>query len=355
MARGPERLSGAKASSAVESADHRGPFRLDVHSHFVPDGYRNAATAAGHTRPDGFLHLPPWSAAEHVDMMDRSGIATSFLSISSPGVHFGDDAAARSLARDVNDEGHRTAVSYPGRFGHFASLPLPDVDGAVAELRYCYEHLDVDGVALLTNAGGMYLGDPELDPVFAELNDRHARVFLHPTSPPCWEQTSLGRPRPMIEFLFDTTRAVVNLVLNGTVARHPDIEFIIPHAGAALPVIADRVAAIARVLPDVDPSSDILRDLGRLHYDLAGYPIPRQFDVLLTIATLDHLHYGSDYPFTPEVAVNRAAVALDEVDPGEVDPDEVDSDQPTGQDAVLLTERLAANTIALFPKHRRHP
>ncbi len=158
-------------------------------------------------------------------MMDRLGIAASLLSISSPGVHFGDDGAARDLARQVNEEGHRAAEAHPGRFGLFAALPTPDVDGSLAEIRYCYDQLGVDGVALLTNAGGTYLGDPALEPLFAELDRRHARVFVHPTSPACWESTSLNRPRPMIEFLFDTTRAIVNLVLNGTVARHPGSDY----------------------------------------------------------------------------------------------------------------------------------
>jgi hypothetical protein len=141
-------------------------------------------------------------------------------------------------------------------------------------------------------------------------NRRHARVLVHPTSPASWESTSFGRPRPMIEFLFDTTRAVVNLVLNGTVARHPGIEFVIAHAGAALPVIADRVAAFTMVLTDVDSEADVMRDLARLHYDLAGFPIPRQLDAILALTTLEHLHYGSDYPFTPEFVVEMGARAL---------------------------------------------
>jgi hypothetical protein len=134
-------------------------------------------------------------------------------------------------------------------------LPLPDVDAAMAEIAYCCDHLDVDGFALLTNVGGTYLGDPSREPVFRELNRREARVFIHPTSPACWEHTSLGRPRPMLEFFFDTTRAVVDLVLNGTIARHTDIEFIIPHAGATLPMIVDRVGVFSRLLDVAPPST----------------------------------------------------------------------------------------------------
>jgi predicted TIM-barrel fold metal-dependent hydrolase len=305
--------------------------RLDVHAHFVPDGYRVALEAAGHEQPDGMPGVPTWTADEHVAMLDRLGISTALLSISSPGVHFGDDAAARQLAREVNEDGRRTVDRHPGRFGLFASLPLPDVEGARAELDYAFDVLHADGVVLLTHVGDTYLGDPALDPIFEELDRRRARVFIHPTSPPCWQHTSLGRPRPMIEFLFDTTRAVTNLVLNGTIARHPGIEVIVPHAGAALPSIADRVAAFALLAPDADV--DVTRDLARLHYDLAGFPLPRQLDALLALTSVDQLHYGSDYPFTPERVVAVLA-------------DQLRDHSPPGE----LVARLTANTRRLFPQ-----
>jgi predicted TIM-barrel fold metal-dependent hydrolase len=304
---------------------------IDVHAHFLPDFYRQALLDHGHDRPDGFPHIPEWSADEHVAAMDRLGIATSLLSISSPGVHLGDAAATAELTRAVNDEGHRAAVDHPGRFGLLASLPLPDVDAAMAEIERTAQ-LDVAGYALLTNVGGTYLGDDAFAPVFRELDRRHARTFLHPTSPPCWEHTSLGRPRPMLEFLFDTTRAVVDLVLNRTIARHPNLELIVPHAGATLPMIADRVSVFSLLL-DVDDAVDVLGDLGRLHYDLAGYPLPRQLDALLAVTSLDHLHYGSDYPFTPEFAVAGGREKLAGVG------------EPPGS----LLEALRANTRRLFP------
>jgi hypothetical protein len=170
--------------------------RIDVHSHFLPDFYREAATAAGHAQPDGIAELPVWTAAGHVAMMDHLGIATSLLSISSPGVHFGDDGTARDLARQVNEEGSSCYGS--------ASRPVRPVRGAADAGRGRFDRRDPlllrpsrrGRVALLTNADGTYLGDPVLEPVFDELDRRHARVFVHPTSPACWESTSLGRPRP---------------------------------------------------------------------------------------------------------------------------------------------------------------
>lgn len=307
------------------------PGAIDVHAHFLPAFYREALLRHGHERPDGFPHVPEWTAAEHVAVMDRQDIATSLLSISSPGVHLAGESEARDLARAVNEAGQRAVVDHPGRFGLLAALPLPFVDAALAEIAHGCDRLHVDGIALLTHVGGTYLADPSFEPVFQELDRRRARVFIHPTSPPCWEHTSLGRPRPMIEFLFETTRAVVDLVLSGTVARHPGIEFIVPHAGATLPMVADRVNVFAALL---GTGVDVFRDLARLHFDLAGYPLPRQLDALLTLTTLEHLHYGSDYPFTPEFAVAAGRERLAGVG------------EPPGS----LVAALRANTERLFPR-----
>ncbi len=216
--------------------------KIDVHAHYLPDFYRDALREHGHDQPDGFPYIPEWSAADHVAFMDRLGIERSLLSVSSPGVRFGDV----DLARAVNEAGRQAVVDHPGRFGLLASLPLPDVDAAIAEIAHCYDHLDVDGFVLLTNVDGTYVSDASFAPVFGELDRRRARVLLHPTSPACWERTSLGRPRPMIEFLFDTTRTVVDLVLNGAIAANPGLELIVPHAGAVLPLLADRVSRVRR-------------------------------------------------------------------------------------------------------------
>lgn len=270
--------------------------------------------AAGHSRPDGFHVLPDWDPAAALEMMDRQEIDVSILSVSSPGVHFGDDQAARRLARHVNDEGAAYVSDYPGHFGLFASLPLPDLDGSMEELDRALDELEADGVVLSTNSGGVYVGDAALDPLFAELDRRGAVVFIHPTSPPCWERTALGFPRPLIEFMFETTRAVTSVVLGGARRRFPNVRFIIPHGGAALPVLVDRIGAFVEGVPDlgdVDSRAEVLDALGTLWYDLAGAPIPRQLPALLTLVDSSRLLYGSDWPFTPEAGVEILAEALE--------------------------------------------
>ncbi|MYW62610.1 amidohydrolase family protein [Streptomyces sp. SID8379] len=290
---------------------------VDVHAHFVTDGYIAAARAAGIDHPDGMPGWPDWSVERQLDLMERTGITKAVLSVSSPGVHFGDDQAARALAREVNTFGAHVRATHPDRFGHFASLPLPDVDGALAEAAYALDELGADGVAVETNHHGRYLGDASFAPLWAELDRRRAIVFVHPTSPPHADDVSLGRPRPMLEFLFDTARAASDLLLSGVLARHPDIRWILTHGGGALPLLADRIelfrpllggAAIGGAATD-GPST--VEQLGRLWYDMAGTPFPRQVPALDAAFGTERLLYGSDYCWTPAEAVLAQVDSVD--------------------------------------------
>lgn len=291
---------------------------IDVHAHFVTDSYVRQATAAGHAHPDGMDRWPTWSVEAHLELMDRHGIQATLLSMSSPGVHFGDDAAARRLVREVNEDAARLAAGHPERFGFFASLPLPDVDGALAEIAHAVDDLGADGVVLMTNTGGTYLGDRRLEPVFAELDRRGVVVFLHPTSPVCWEQSALGRPRPMVEYIFDTARTVTDLLMSNVLVRHPDLSVIVPHCGGALPVLADRVNEfMTQFLGAQEPgrTSDAVAQLRRLHYDIAGPAFPRQVPALLELVDPDRLLFGSDYCWTPPSVADSHIAAIDAVTP----------------------------------------
>ncbi|MBK1787543.1 amidohydrolase family protein [Prauserella cavernicola] len=279
---------------------------IDVHAHYVTPSLRTAMEAAGHGRPDGMPSIPDWDPDAALAVMDRTGIAAMLLSVSSPGVHFGDDEAARRLARSVNDEGAALVAQSPHRFGLLASLPLPDPPGALAELRHAFDVLGADGITLLTHYEGRHLGHPCYEPLLAELDERAAVVLLHPTSPRCPEQA--GFPAPMLEFPFETTRAVASLVLSGVPERYPAIRFIVAHAGAALSALADRVTAFSFTIGE--RPVDVAGALGGLYYDVAGFALPRLLPALLSLTTADRLLYGSDYPFTPDGVVHGLASAL---------------------------------------------
>lgn len=315
---------------------------IDVHAHYLTDSYRRALESAGVTQPDGFPTLPAWSADEAIAVMDRAGVATAMLSVSSPGIHFGDDDAARELARQVNEEGAALVAAHPDRFGLLAVLPLPDVSAAVEELDHAFDTLRADGVGLYTNVRGTYLGDPLLDDFVAELDRRGAVVVLHPMSPPGWEVLAFGRPRPMVEFPLETTRAVFNLALTGTLSRYPNIRWVVPHVGSALAVLADRVGIFASFYAGPGATVDVISELQRLYYDVAGIPLPRALPALLSLVDADRLLYGSDFPFTPAEAVGLLRDLLAGADML----DEAQRDAMFRGNALTLFGRLAAPSEA---------
>jgi len=296
--------------------------RVDVHAHFLPGFYCEALAKAGLKTLDGGMPVPAWSEAAHLEMMDRLEIATAMLSVSSPSTHFLPEAERPAICRAINDEGARLVKAHPGRFGLFASLPLPDVDASLAEIARAFDDLGADGVILESNIGGLYLGDPRLAPVFAALNDRKAVVFLHPTSPACFEAVHLGRPAPLLEFPLDTTRTIADLLYNRTLQLNPDIRLIVPHGGAALPALIARIAIFANV-PFINPrpasEAEVFETLARLYYDVAlsGHAVP--FNALRAIAPMTQILFGSDWPFTPDFGVARNIGQLDALGLSEAD------------------------------------
>lgn len=284
---------------------------IDVHAHFVTDAYVAAARAAGHVRPDGMPAWPDWSVDQHLELMDAGGIRTAVLSVSSPGTHFGDDGAARTLSRAVNAFGGGLKAAHPDRFGHFASLPLPDVAGSLIEAAHALDVLGSDGVVVETNAAGEYLGSPRHEQLWAELDRRGAVVFVHPTSPPCHEAVSLGRPRPMLEFLFDSARAVSDLVLGGVLTRYPGIRWIVTHGGGALPLLADRMELFRALFSGGADGPTVQEQIRGLWFDMAGTPFPRQVPALVEVAGSERILYGSDHCWTPAAAVLAQIARVD--------------------------------------------
>jgi predicted TIM-barrel fold metal-dependent hydrolase len=258
------------------------------------------------------------------------------LSISSPGTHFGDDRAARILSRQVNEFAADVLRAHPERFGHFASLPLPDVDGSLAELAHALDDLGSHGVAVETNAAGIYLGDKRFEPLWSELDSRRAVVFVHPTSPPCHDAVSLGRPRPMLEFLFDSTRAVADLAFTGVLQRYPHIQWIITHGGGTLPLLADRMELFRTVFGIGSGDGPTVQEqLRGLWFDMAGTPFPHQVPALVQAFGSDRLLYGSDYCWTPAAGAVAQVASVDA------------AAQPDGTTWRRLTTRNAAR---LLPK-----
>ncbi len=288
------------------------PHRIDVHHHIVPREYVEALADIGVETP-GRFPFPDWSPEATLELMDQNGIATAMTSITAPGVYFGDDAFARDLARRCNEISAGLVSDHPKRFGAFASLPLPNVDAALLEMEYALDTLRLDGVGLLTSIGNKYLGDPVFEPLFDEIDRRNAVVYTHPNIPPGFDVPELIWPAPLMEFVFDTTRAATNLVLSGTLERHPNIRLILSHAGGAIPYIAGRIALaddnplVSRNIPN-----GAIAALECFYYDTALSATRYALPSLKELADPTHILFGTDYPFAPEGVMGKTISGLEE-------------------------------------------
>ena len=286
--------------------------RIDVHTHYLPPAYNEMLDRRNLQFLDGGMPRPDWSVEKHLQNMEELSVIRAYLSVSSPHLHMGDAAEAIETARGCNEYGAELVRTYPEKFGVMASLPLPEIDASIEEIRYCADVLKIRGFALMTNSCGVYLGDPMLDPVMDELNHIHAVVSLHPTEPSAVPSGVCEKlPLPLMEFFFDTSRAVVNMIINGIFQRYPDIRFIIPHAGAVLPILADRLKGLPAVLPEFQ-NVNVEDSLQSLYYDLAGMVFPTQYtDLVLMKIPQEHMLYGSDGTFTPQPLCRKLAEVMD--------------------------------------------
>ncbi len=279
--------AGSLRRSPRSAAVSTGPF-VDVHAHYLPDFYVEAMASAGMTDVDG-MPVPVWSVEAAIAMMDDNNVATQILSVSSPGVTFTNGQEARHLARKMNDFAANLIRNHAPRFGALALLPLPDIEGTLAEIAYALDILRFQGVGLLSNYHGAYLGDPVFDPVFAELNRRKALVFVHPTRPPNFPSLSVGLPAPLIEYPFDSTRMAVNLIRTGTITRYPDIKLIVAHGGGTIPYLYPRLLTALGATGG--------KQLPSFYYDLTATATPGQTQLLRDVVDVRNLLMGFDFPF----------------------------------------------------------
>ena len=287
------------------------PHRIDTHHHPYPPAYI-AATGdiLKHTTHAFYERLTKWQPSQAIETMDKDGIAVSVFSIATPSVWLGDAAASRKLARECNDYAAKMQTDYKGRFGHFASLPLPDVDGSLREIEYLYDTLGADGIALTTNYDDKYPGEDAFVPVFDELNRRNAVVYFHPTAASFAFNRVKNIPPPTIEFPFDTTRTITSLLFSGTFSRCPNIRWIFSHGGGALGMVANRLAGLAKNRPELAARvpNGVKAELGKLYLDVVGVTTPGALAAVLDIVPMSQLLFGTDFPFwKPEETIHGLA------------------------------------------------
>jgi predicted TIM-barrel fold metal-dependent hydrolase len=295
-----EKLARAQAAQSLG--------RIDLHRHYFPAAFLDAQrqSALRQSRPAALgAALEGWSKARTIEAMDRYGIATGILSISTPGPWFGDIEESKRLARECNDYAAEMMRDHPDRFGLFAALPLPDPDAALREIDYAFDTLHADGVAIMTScattAGTTWPGDASLAPVFAELNRRKALAFFHLGRVSSGNVVS-GVPDVMAETPHEMTRAIMSLLFNGTLSRNPDIRFIFTNAGGTVPMLSGRIAAATKRLGAefdrlVPKGSEY--ELKRLFYEVSNATSPASLAAVAAFVPPSQIVFGTDYPFVP--------------------------------------------------------
>ena len=280
--------------------------RIDVHFHHIPPFYREAVYAAG--RGPAIGRYPEWTPEIALEVMDAHGIEVALTSLAQPGVGFGTQASSEALARRCNDYAAELKARWPSRFGAFATVPMGRMDGTRDEVAHALDVLGFDGVSLFASYGEKFLGDREFDPLFEMLDARGAVVFVHPGLHPSSKGLALPWPGFMMEYLFDTTRAVVNLVFSGAIARFPRIRLILPHAGGLVPYFAWRLSVSPMIdarLPQLS-HDQVFAGLSHFWYDNALSPGEQTFGSLDHVARPERIVFGSDFPFANPRVIAQA-------------------------------------------------
>jgi predicted TIM-barrel fold metal-dependent hydrolase len=283
------------AQAALSAAAAPARTVIDVHHHISPPAYKAELIARGINEPP----LLRWTVEKSLEDMDKAGVRTSITSIATPGVWFGDANAARRLARKCNEFAANLLRDHPGRFGIFASLPLPDVEGSLNEIEYALDTLKADGVGLMTSFGDKWLGDPAFDPVMEELNRRKAVVYTHPTVADCCKGILPLLHRGVVEFQTDTSRAIGSIIFTGTAARYPDIKWIFPHGGGTMPFLYERYTRMPQLYPYVAANipNGVDHELKKFYYDVAQVAHPAALASLVKVAPVSQIMFGTDYPY----------------------------------------------------------
>jgi 6-methylsalicylate decarboxylase len=310
------------------------PHRIDIHFHLIPQFYQDAAYAAGAGPAIG--RYPEWSPERALDLMDASGIDLALASLAQPGVQFGDPGKAGALARRCNEFASELCARWPKRFGALATVPMWDPREAVGEIEHALDRLKHQGVCLFASYGEKFLGDPQFDPVLGALNDRAAVVFIHPALHPLSRKLDLPWPAFMMEYVFDTTRAAVNLVFSGAIERFSRIRFVLAHAGGLMPYFAWRLSVSPMIdarLEQLSPAQVHAR-MRRFWYDVALAPTAETFACLAGVAAPDQIVFGSDWPFANARVIAEAVKTYEGVPMSQAQRNAVDRE----------------NALSLFPQ-----
>lgn len=287
---------------------------IDVHHHFMSQAYLDAVGIDRAASPGSSGHVEPWSAQQSLEFMDMAGIAAAVISVSAPGIDMGPPLATSTLARQCNEQQARMTADHPKRFASLAILPLPHIELALSEIDHALGALKADGVVMMSNYGGEYIGSPKFWPVFEELDRRRAVAFCHPVAPENYRGFP-GVSLSTMEFPFDTARAIMSMLYHGTPEKFPNVKMIFSHAGGAMPYLAGRTAVLSQRNKEFRLSGERLVPAMRsFYYDVTQSLSAPTIAALRALVPTDRLLFGSDCPFAKEPQVRAALAELDRLE-----------------------------------------
>ncbi len=293
--------------SRESEAQSLGKSRIDIHHHFGPPQWCSFLASKHLLYPA----WTGWTPARSIQELDLAGVKTAMISITYPGIWLGENVApieaTRKLARECNDYGAKMVADYPGRFGLFAVLPLPDIDGSLREIEYAFDTLKADGVGVLTSYGDKWLGDPAFTPVLEELNRRKAIMFTHANVPSCCTRGGSGTQRYLvpgvnnnvIEYGTDTTRAIMSLVVVDANEKYPNLRFTFSHGGGTMPFLIERILGRKDMASLTDPTrpNARLQQLRQFYYDTANANNVVAMTALAKVVGVSQIVFGTDFPY----------------------------------------------------------
>lgn len=257
--------------------------KIDLHSHYLSPGFVKFLDDYFDGKGDG-VPTPAFSVDDYLKLMAEEDIDYSVLSISSPHLSAAPDEVMLELTEEVNAYAEDLHHAHSDQLGYFASLPLPLVDESIRMI----DHV---------------------------LDEQQATVAIHPNEPkPVNEAIKAQILSPLMEFFFDTTRTIIFMSQNNVFSKYPNIKWIVPHSGALLPVIAQRVNIGNKMFNVENGPDDIEQVMQSLYFDLAGMVLPHQLPTLLKMVDEDKIVYGADAPYTTDQVIKRLAKDIESTD-----------------------------------------
>lgn len=256
--------------------------------------------------------------------MDAAGIDMQVLSAMGPAAQNFNSGVAVPLAQTLNNELKTEVIdAYPGRFAGFATLPMMDPAASADELKRTVEELGFLGALINGMCNGEFLSHPQFEPVLKTAQDLGVPIYLHPSTPvkrvaSAYYNDMSTMPHQTLGmnghgWHYETGLHIQRLIVDGTMDKFPDLQWIIGHAGEGLAFHVDRDDEVHANVGTFDSLElDSFTDYyhRNLYVTSSGYPYDRPFRLMREVFGDDRIMFSVDYPFAENARSAQWALDL---------------------------------------------